>query len=157
MLILEDYISRYTSKVSIDHQAFRSLCRDHHQWYRQVLDNLQTWKPGSEHALNNNHDIHGANTLVVDSHPHLHPRCALEAWHIRSQKHSMNREQGLLPQTYNSIIYSTSFSCASDSNYSPLPGFCTYKLSVLAPVCTNDDRSLHSDQNVQYFLCNCIG
>ena len=35
MRILEDYTSRYTFKESIDHQTFRSLCRDHHQWYTQ--------------------------------------------------------------------------------------------------------------------------
>ena len=58
----------------------------------------------AEHALNTNHDMDWANALVVDSHPRLHPRCALEAWHIRSQKHPMNRQQGLLSQTYNSLI-----------------------------------------------------
>ena len=32
-----------------------------------------------------------------------------------------------------------SFSCTSDSNQSLVPGFQTYKLSFLAPVCTTDD------------------
>ena len=70
----------------------------------------------AEHALNTNHDIDWASVSVIDSHPHLHLRCALEAWHIRSQQHPMNREQGLLSQSYNSLIYSSSLLCTSMSN-----------------------------------------
>ena len=42
----------------------------------------------AEHALNTNHDIDWANASVVGSHPRLHPRCAFEAWHIRSHKNT---------------------------------------------------------------------
>ena len=89
------------------------------------------------HALKSNG--YPAQFIRSQSKPTRRPRCAFEAWHIRSQKHPMNSEQGLLSQTYNSLIYSTSISCTSDSNYSPLSFFHTYKLSFLTPVCTTDD------------------
>jgi len=34
--------------------------------------------------------------LVIDFNPHLHPQCAVEAWHIRSQPHPLNWECGNL-------------------------------------------------------------
>ena len=41
---------------------------------------------------------------MIDGHPNFHRRCALEAWHIRSQDSLMNRDAGPLPQVYNPMI-----------------------------------------------------
>ncbi len=41
---------------------------------------------------------------VVDTHPRYHQRCALESWRIRSETTTMNRDDGNLPQAYNSLI-----------------------------------------------------
>ena len=35
---------------------------------------------------------------VVDCQPHYRQRCALEAWHIRTEPHKMNRDGGPLYQ-----------------------------------------------------------
>ena len=48
----------------------------------------------AEHALAYHHDIAWNKAEVLDSNPCLNQRCVLEAWHIRSQPHSMNRESG---------------------------------------------------------------
>ena len=58
----------------------------------------------AEHALAHHHDIAWNEAEVLDSNPCLIQRCALEAWHIHSQPHPMNRESGLLPQLYNLLI-----------------------------------------------------
>ena len=36
----------------------------------------------AQHAVEEMHDIDWMGATVVDSHPHFHQRCALEAWHI---------------------------------------------------------------------------
>ena len=42
--------------------------------------------------------------VVLASIPYPHQRCAIEAWHIRSQPLPMNREAALLPPVYNGLI-----------------------------------------------------
>ena len=51
----------------------------------------------AEHAMDTIHKIAWEDTEVLASNPHPHQRCAIEAWHIRSQPLPMNREAGLLP------------------------------------------------------------
>ena len=48
----------------------------------------------AEHASNEMHDIDWEKVEVVDCHTHTHylQRCALEARHIRTETHSMNRD-----------------------------------------------------------------
>ena len=48
-----------------------------------------------EHAMEEMHDIDWMGDTVVDGHPHFHQRCSLEAWHIRSQDSTMNRDAGI--------------------------------------------------------------
>ena len=41
---------------------------------------------------------------VEGCHPHYRQRCAQEAWHIRTEPHKMNRDEGPLPSVYNPLI-----------------------------------------------------
>ena len=50
----------------------------------------------AEDASNEMHDIDWEKAEVVDCHPHYRQRCALEAWHIRTEPHTMNRDGGPL-------------------------------------------------------------
>ena len=59
----------------------------------------------AEHATNEMHDIDWEKAEVVDCHPHYRQRCALEAWHIRTEPHKMNRDGGPLPAVYNPLIH----------------------------------------------------
>ena len=58
----------------------------------------------AEHASNEMHDIDWEKAEVVECHPHYRQRYALEAWHIRTEPHTMNRDGGLLPTVYNPLI-----------------------------------------------------
>jgi len=53
------------------------------------------------------HTIAWDEASVIDSNPHLHPQCALEAWHIRSKPHPLNRERGNLSSAYDWLIART--------------------------------------------------
>ena len=58
----------------------------------------------AEHAAQESHVIDWKEAKVVDTHPRYHQRCALESWHIRSETNTMNRDDGNLPQAYNSLL-----------------------------------------------------
>ena len=58
----------------------------------------------AEHAIKNHHVIDWNTAKVIDSHNNIYQRCYLESWHIRKKKSSMNRDEGLLPPIYNSLI-----------------------------------------------------
>ena len=73
------------------------------EWRGKLIKDPQT-SALAEHALVYHHDITWNEAEVLDSNLRLNQRCALEAWHIRSQPHPMNRESGLLPQVYNLLI-----------------------------------------------------
>ncbi len=34
-------------------------------------------------------------------------RCTLETWHMRSQAHPLNREEGILPHVYDALVHNT--------------------------------------------------
>ena len=59
----------------------------------------------AQHAVDEGHEIDWSSAIVIDGHPNFHRRCALEAWHIRSQDTLMNRDAGPLPQVYNPLIH----------------------------------------------------
>ena len=61
----------------------------------------------AEHAISSGHTIAWDEASVIDSNPHLHPQCALEAWHIWSQPHPLNRERGNLSPAYDRLIART--------------------------------------------------
>ena len=56
------------------------------------------------HAANESHVIDWKGAKVVDTHPQYHQRCVLESWHIRSETTTMNRDDGSLPQAYNTLL-----------------------------------------------------
>jgi len=58
----------------------------------------------AEHASNEMHDIDWEKTEVVDCHLHYCQRSALEAWHIRTESHTMNKDGSPLPTVYNQLI-----------------------------------------------------
>ena len=58
----------------------------------------------AEHAVDHVHEIDWNEAEVVDSHPYYRQRCALEAWHIRTEHQTMNRDEGPLPSEYNPLI-----------------------------------------------------
>ena len=71
---------------------------------RALVSGQSSLSAVAEHAMEEMHDIDWMGATVVDGHPHLHQRCALEAWHIRSQDSTMNRDAGPLPSVYNPLI-----------------------------------------------------
>ena len=50
----------------------------------------------AEHAWSSGHAVAWDDMAVLDRSSRLHERCTLEAWHIRSQPHPINRERGRL-------------------------------------------------------------
>ena len=58
----------------------------------------------AEHAADTGHAINWGEANVVDSHPHWKQQCILESWHIQQQAHTINKEQGQLPQAYHQLI-----------------------------------------------------
>ena len=58
----------------------------------------------AEHAINHHHNIAWEDATVVDADPHMYRRRTLEAWHIRQEPKPMNRDRGLLPPVYDSLI-----------------------------------------------------
>ena len=57
----------------------------------------------AEHAASTQHAISWDEAKVIDSHQHLKQRCILEAWHFQQQAHTINRDQGQLPQAYRQL------------------------------------------------------
>jgi len=64
----------------------------------------------AQHAVDEQHDIDWVGTTVVDGHPQFHQRCTLEAWHIRSNTSTMNRDAGPLPSDNSSLNSSSPIS-----------------------------------------------
>ena len=58
----------------------------------------------AEHAINHHNNIAWEDAIVVDADPHMYRRQTLEAWHIRQEPNPMNRDRGLLPPVYDSLI-----------------------------------------------------
>ena len=57
----------------------------------------------AEHAWNEHHHIAWEEATVLDQHPFLHSRCVMESWYINHILETLNREKGLLPETYLSL------------------------------------------------------
>ena len=82
----------------------------------------------AEHAINTYHDTDWANASIVDSHPHLRARCALEVWHT-----SHRRGRG--------ILWTDSTDFYQHVTPHPFPAPISCHFVSLAPVCscTTDD------------------
>ena len=61
----------------------------------------------AQHAVDKMHGIDWMGATVVAGHPHFHQRCALEAWDIRSQDNTMDRDAGPLLSVYNPLYLPT--------------------------------------------------
>ena len=73
--------------------------------HKRALKSGNTAQSGvAEHAVEQMHEINWKKAEVVDSHPYYHERCVLEAWHIRTEHQTMNRDEGPLPSEYNPLI-----------------------------------------------------
>ena len=59
----------------------------------------------AEHAMEEDHTIKWNDAEVVDHNPRYRQRCTLEAWHIRTERHKMNRDEGPLPGVYNPLVH----------------------------------------------------
>ncbi len=61
----------------------------------------------AEHAIDTGHAIDWGNTEVKAVSPLFWQRCTLETWHMRSQPHPLNREEGILPHVYDALVDNT--------------------------------------------------
>ena len=55
--------------------------------------------------MDESHTIKWEEAEVVNHHPHYRQRCALEAWHIPTERHKMNRDKGPLPPVHNPLVH----------------------------------------------------
>ena len=92
---------RTCTKVYIG-QTGRTLEHRVKEHRRALVSGQSSLSAVAEHAMEEMHDIDWMGATVVDS---LFQRCALEAWHIRSQDSTMNRDAGPLPSVYNPLIH----------------------------------------------------
>ena len=85
-------------------QTGRRLQQRMQEHKRAVVQCDTTSSALAEHAWGFHHPVDWSNITVLDSHLHLHQRLVLEAIQIRTQPNLMNREEGVLNQTYNSLF-----------------------------------------------------
>ena len=58
----------------------------------------------AEHAVNTGHTINWSSTQIKAVMLPFWQRCILETWCMRSQPHPLNREEGILPHVYDTLI-----------------------------------------------------
>ena len=58
----------------------------------------------AEHAMDTEHTIDWDNAQIMALMPKFYQRITLETWYMRSQPHGLNREEGVLPSVYNTLI-----------------------------------------------------
>ena len=58
----------------------------------------------AEHCWRSGHRADWSAAAVIDSCPHWYPRCILESWHIHREKDSLNRDRGILPALYDTLL-----------------------------------------------------
>ena len=86
-------------------QTGRTLDQRRKEHWRALVNCDTNLSALAEHALERDHAIAWGEATVLDCNKHVHQRCALESWHIRQQQEPMNRERGLLPIVYDSLIF----------------------------------------------------
>ena len=57
----------------------------------------------AEHVWSEYDHIGWEDATVLDQHSFLHSRCVMESWYINNIPETLNREKGLLPETYLSL------------------------------------------------------
>ena len=74
-----------------------------HKWALTLGNTAQS--AVAEHAVDQMHVINWNEAKVVSCHPNYCQRCALEAWHIRTEHQTMNRDEVPLLSVYNPLIH----------------------------------------------------
>ena len=75
--------------------------------WKSIGEHLQAGTLPSLQLQNMAHESYVMNweeATVVDTHPWYLQKCAFQSWHIRSETTTMNRDDGSLPQAYNSFL-----------------------------------------------------
>ncbi len=54
--------------------------------------------------MKESHVIDWKSGKVIDICHQLYPRCYLESWYIKTKGSKINRDEGLLPQVYGSLV-----------------------------------------------------
>ena len=71
----------------------------------------------AEHAWSEHQHIAWEDATVLDQHPFLHSRCVMESWYINNIPETLNREKGLLPETYLSLLNANLKTISTDHAY----------------------------------------
>ena len=58
----------------------------------------------AEHVLTEDHRIDWEAVSILDQHPYTQSRCLVESWYINHLPNTLNRERGLLPDAYQSLL-----------------------------------------------------
>ena len=66
----------------------------------------------AEHSMKTGHNIEWESVKVLEVSDQYFQRTYLDAWNIRLHSQKMNRDDGILPQTYNSLILAEKLSKA---------------------------------------------
>ncbi len=72
--------------------------------HKQALTSPYHFSAVAEHAMKESHVIDWKNGKVIDICHQLYPRCYLESWYIKTKGSKINRDEGLLPQVYGSLV-----------------------------------------------------
>ena len=100
------------------------------------------------------HTIAWDEALVIDSNLYLHPRCALDAWHIRSQPHPLNRERGpCTHQPWHQKCVDVAISRWKQTKHLWFLCVCVYCNLLYTTTCWWP--LLHGSQNVWFPTINC--
>ena len=58
----------------------------------------------AEHAWTNHHGVNWEEAKVLDVCDRWHERCLLESWHMLNHPERINRDKGILPDIYHSLV-----------------------------------------------------
>jgi len=76
-------------------------CTEHIRALQNADPNLSAV---AEHSIQWDHNIAWDNAEILARNPCLVQRCAMEAWYIRSEANTMDRDSGTIPSIYNILI-----------------------------------------------------
>ena len=85
-------------------QSGRSLSCRMKEHRRAVVSGDTNASAIAEHAWTNHHGVNWEEAKVLDVCDRWHERCLLESWHMMNHPERMNRDKGILPDIYHSLI-----------------------------------------------------
>ena len=95
----------YTSSIVYIGQTGRTLEHRLKEHRRALSSGNTAQSVVAEHAVDQMHVIDWNEAQVMACHPYHHQKCALEAWHIRTECQKMNRDAVPLPSVYDPLIH----------------------------------------------------